>query len=157
MSINPHVVSATKEHCELLAPRLRVIDKQEIFYAGGLRPKQALEYSLENSLDAITVKYEGSDIPILMAGISNNLGLMDDRKNIWLLASDEINNISFKFLKQCNNYMLLLAKGNKVCNHVMEGNNITLKWLKWLGFTIYEPKPFGLYDKRFHYIEKDLR
>ena len=152
----PIVIPARYDHCRAMAAHMRDVDKREVWAAGGFLPKEALEYSLNSSVESYAVIQEGNDVPFMMFGIGPEQTLLDKKRQIWMLGTDQINGISIPFLRQCNNYINLIAAGSTVYNHVIEGNDKTLKWLHWLGFTILKPKPHGLLGNNFHYVQKDI-
>lgn len=153
--INPIVLPTSTVHCDLMSPHLREIDKKEIWAAGGFLPKDALHYSLEQSDMSYTVLGEGLDVPIMMFGIGPGQ-LITGKRQIWMLSTDQINLIPMKFLRECNTYIQLMGAGSTVYNYVIEGNTKTLKWLHWLNFTILKPKPHGIRNRNFHYVEREL-
>lgn len=155
-SINPHVIPATIDHCYEMSKHIREIDRREVWASGGFWPRDALEYSVKSSTESFTVITPNNKVPILMFGIGPEQTILDKKRQIWMLATDEINDISFKFLRNCAQYIHLIGSGSTVYNYVIEGNDKTLKWLHWLGFTILEAKPHGLIGQKFHYVEKDI-
>ena len=154
--IKPIVIPAKHEHCEAMADHLRSIDKREMWMSSTLLPRDGLIFSFEHSQESYSVMAQDSDIPMMMFGIGPEQSLLNKKRQIWMLATDRINEVSFKFLRECGDYMNLISAGSTVYNYVIEGNNKTLKWLHWLGFTILKPKPFGILNQNFHYVEKKI-
>lgn len=156
-SIKPHVIrAATKEDCIKLAENLRDIDRQEVWAVSGFLPRESILFAFENSKEVYTAHFEGDDVPILMYGIGYPKTIFDQKQQIWMLASDKIYDVPFRFLRLCGDHLKMIASGKTVYNYVLEGNNKTLKWLHWLKFTIMKPKQHGLMNRKFHYVERTI-
>jgi hypothetical protein len=154
--MRPNVIPATAEHCHLIAPHLRQIDKDEIWSIAAMNPLDALLYSVQDSKEALTVMMPDSDTPIMMFGLGAASGLICRKRSIWLLGTDEIRRIKKRFIMESGQYLETLAGGETVYNYVLEGNTASLRWLKMLGFTIMDAKPFGWLNKPYHYVERSF-
>lgn len=150
------VIPATIEHCHLIAPHLREIDVDEVWSMCALKPLDALIYSVQDSKQAFTVMMPGQDIPLLMFGLGGQSTLLDRKRSIWLLGTEGIEDIKRGFIVESAKYLQTLATGERVYNYVLQGNTASLRWLKMLGFSIMDAKPFGWLNKPFHYVEKDF-
>lgn len=148
------VVSATLEHAELMSQHLRAADVREMWAQAAWSPHDATTFSFQSSRESYSVMCDDSDVPILMFGICNPRSHIDGRQVIWLLATDRAEEIKKPFLKECAQYMNLMAAGSNVYNYVMADNFASLRWLKWLGFSIMAAEPHGWLKKPFHYVEK---
>lgn len=148
------VIPATKEHAHAMSPHMREIDKQEVWASSGFMPQDSIIASLNYSEEAYSVFMQGVEHPIMMFGVCKPASLLDNKKTIWMLATDDIQKMSIKFLRSCDDYIRLMAGNDTVYNYVLEGNDLTLNWLHWLGFTILKPKPHGILKKNFHYVER---
>lgn len=119
----------------------------------GLRAEDELEVRLSHNVDPVTAMLESfinSDIcdalegddgtPVGMCGVA--------RQQIWLLGTDNltINKSHKKFLcidgkewvETC-----LKKVGKPLGNWVYAENKKSIKWLKYLGFTVNDPRPYG--------------
>ena len=154
--MKPDVIPATEAHCHLIAPRLRQMDVDEIWSMCAMKPLDALLYSVQDSKEALTVMMPDSDIPVMMFGLGGAAGILDRKRSVWLLATDQMNRVKRDFIIQSGRYLETLAAGETVYNYVLQGNTQSLRWLKMLGFSIMEPKPFGWLQKPYHYVEKEF-
>jgi hypothetical protein len=69
----------------------------------------------------------------------------------WLLGSAEVERIPVTFLRASRHYVdhfLKLCAGLE--NYVDARNTLSIQWLKWLGFMIEDPQPFGVEQRLFH-------
>lgn len=151
-----YVVPATAKHCELMYPHLREIDRHEMWFQGGWMPEEGLLLSYENSEEAYTVLMSDSDIPVMMFGISRRQSVFDNARSVWLLGTDRVGEIKKRFLKDCAGYFYMLTAGKTVYNYVLKDHHASLRWLKWLGFSIMQPEPYGWLQKPFHYVEREV-
>ena len=77
---------------------------------------------------------EGHDLSVIaifgVVTVSPNVG------SIWLLGSGRIKSIQREFLRHSKYWLEQLHKDHDLlCNCVYAGNEVHIKWLKWLGFT----------------------
>lgn len=148
------VLPANHQHAVMMSPHMRKIDREEVWAATGLTSRDALEHSVDVSAESYSVFMEGVDHPVMMFGVCKPASLLDRNKQIWMLGTPDIEKMSMKFLRSCDDYIKLMAGNDTVYNYVLEGNTKTLNWLHWLGFTILKPKPYGILHRNFHYIER---
>lgn len=152
--LDPIIIPASLDDVEAMAPHLRAIDKRELWVGAGMLPYEGLLFSYENS-ETFTVIAPDEDVPILMFGIGR-ARLLDGHRCVWLLGTDKMQEIKKRFVKDSSDILHLLASGDTVYNHVIEGNELSLRWLKWLGFSIDDPKPYGWLNKKFHFVQKQV-
>lgn len=141
------VREATWEDVISLAPRMRKADQREVWASGKLTPHQALTQSLEASRDALTASVDG--VPVIMFGVAVP-HLLSERAVPWMLASDEVKNHAMHFLPASRRFIdEMMQRYDLLVNFVDERNTLSQKWLKWLGFTLEEPEPFGPFQVPF--------
>ena len=121
-----------------------------------MKPLDALLYSVQDSKQALTVMLPDSDIPVMMFGLGSAINILDRKRSVWLLGTEQIRRVKRQFIIESGQYLETLAAGETVYNYVLKGNAASLRWLKMLGFSIMEPKPFGWLQKPYHYVEKEF-
>jgi len=115
-----------------LAPRLKDIDKNEIDWTSGLSPLQGLQQSIEESVETVTAELDGK--PCVMAGIAPS---NDDWYGIWLLSDDRLQDCKSDFMEACSSVLeQWMREYAKVYNFVSVRNDVSLRWLQKLGFTL---------------------
>jgi hypothetical protein len=84
-----------------------------------------------------TIVHEGRAIGMFgVAPLEGDLGA------IWLLASDDLPQIRWWFLKKTRPWVAhFMSKYPKLTNLVDSRNSVHLKWVKWAGFTIVGEVP----------------
>ena len=97
----------------------------------GCSPLQALRDGLRCSDECLSILWE--DRVVGMFGVAP---LGPDLGAIWLLASDDLPQIRWKFLKETRPWVqYFLTKYPRLTNMVDARNEAHIKWIKWAGFT----------------------
>ncbi|MDA8231570.1 MAG: hypothetical protein M0006_09550 [Magnetospirillum sp.] len=142
------VIPATAAHAAAIAPILRAADREEVRAACGLAPEEALRLSLATSPLAWTGMAAGS--PVCLFGAASP-GLLGGPGRPWLLATDALVRHSAAFLRRNRAYVAaMLDEFGHLANHVDARNSVSVRWLRWLGFTLEPARPFGPYGLPFH-------
>ena len=140
---------SVQKDVDYLKTRLRKDDIVEIWASNHLTPREALQKSLNESFISLTI-HNGS--PIAMFGV-NGHSILGEKACIWMLGSDDLEKIKIRFLKNNHNFInYFLGYYPYLYNHVDDRNKKSIKWLKFLGAKIDEPKPYGKDGKDFRYF-----
>ena len=140
--------------CFLMAHNMREVDKREIWASHRSRPLESLVRSLKKSSDARTGRVDG-EIAIMFGVCPHTL--VSDHASIWMLGTDLLARHSVRFLRECSNGIVdISGKFRKIENYCDARNTTTLRWLDWLGFTIEEAQPYGVYEMPFHHFYKEV-
>ena len=144
------VLPATLAHAAALASRLRPADEAEV-RALGERPYEALRTSIVRGLWADAYLVDGEVAAIVGLGLSSFLG---GHGVPWLLTSPLVDRHRKTFLR-CSRATLarMLAETPRLENRVHAGNAQTIRWLRWLGFsleTAVKTPPRGASFRHFH-------
>lgn len=143
-----YVIDAKPEHIKRVSSLMRQADIDEIWAAGRKKPENSLRLSLMLSKYAKTIMID--DKPIGMFGVTP-LSVITGNGVPWLLGTSELENISIQFLKNCKKYVGEMCQNFYYLeNYVDARNKVSIQWLKWLGFVILEPVPYGEFDLPFH-------
>jgi len=136
------VVAAAAGHVAPIAARMRHADREEAWAAARLEPEAALRLSLAASPLAWTGRVDGR--PECMFGVGAG-GIP------WLLGSDAVERYATGFLRRNRPYVTrMLETFGHLSNWVDARNTASIRWLRWLGFTIEAPRPFGPSNLPFH-------
>lgn len=139
---------ATDDDAISLAPRLRAADIIEIDQASGRTPENALRRSVEVTDVPVAVTLDGQ--VELIFGV-HTTSLMSRAGAPWLLGSDEVDNHPRRFLRASKEFVDVWRKDYTLLhNYVYHGHERSILWLKWLGFTLHDPEPFGPWGSMFH-------
>ncbi len=135
-----------------IADNMRQADRDEIWAAAHTTPEQAVLLSLFATPAAKIGTVNGEPVIIFGVGVSGTaltpVGIP------WMLATDELDHHSKAFLRRCKKAMEEMKEGHALLvNWVDARNTKAIKWLKWLGFEVHDPKPHGIDGLPFHRFE----
>lgn len=146
--INVQVIQATQEHIEELLPNVRQADLQEFQAICGWDARRVLETGLRTSTFSVAGLVDGKVVTIFGVAPKSMIG---GAGIPWLVATDELEKYQFAFLRRCSKGVnAMLSVYPYLENYVDERNHVAKSWLHWLGFTIEEPKPYGIQHLPFH-------
>lgn len=131
-----------------MAPRMRKAEVDEVWAAAHQTPLEALAASLEVSRDAQVWLVEGRPMALFGVGSWSVLNLNGIP---WLLTAEGIEDHVRPFLRDCKQAVAAMREEYAILeNYVDARNDKSVKWLRWMGFTIDPAKPFGVDQLPFH-------
>lgn len=118
---------ATVGDCLYIAKHMRDADQKEIWYSHRQTPiKAMMACYLLDCLCALV-----NDRPTVLFGCTNGVP--------WMLATDDIKKVGVRFILASKDYVLSWLDQYKVLsNYVHADNEVSIRWLKWLGFNMLE-------------------
>lgn len=134
-----------------MAENMREIDKYECFAQAFMQPLEALTFSLNVSREVYAVIRTDTGYPIAMYGVGKR-GIMDTETSVWLLCTDDIKDVKLRLMKSTLKRITEMETDTTLYNYVAEKNTRTLRWLKSIGFTIMDAKPYGVLGHNFHKV-----
>lgn len=139
------VVPATLEHCLHVADNLRPLDWQELIALNDHSPRRALAESFGCSV-MVWAGLVDDDVALVfgVGEVSETIGAP------WMLGTHLVEKEAKSFLRQCRGYVdQMQAAYPLLTNCADQRNRRTLAWLRWLGFTLHDPIPFGRFGLPF--------
>ena len=137
----------TPEHIQHVATNMRQADVDEV-KAFGREPLESLTTGVRLSDLSMCLEIDGDICCILglvKVSMVNSIGVP------WMLGTHAIMDHKREFMKQSQIVLQhVLAESNELYNYVHDQNRVSIRWLKWLGFTIEEPQPSGINGELFH-------
>lgn len=128
-----------------LCNRLRKQDSDEVKALVGLTDETALAASFRES-DSVFVAEINEKI-ICMFGVCKNI---EGGGFPWLLGSDDVEKVPITFIRKSRKYVKqFLNDYGFLENYVDTRNTLSVQWLRWLGFNIESPQPFGIEGRLF--------
>lgn len=128
---------ASREEAIWFSSRLRPEDRSEIEAASGQGPETILPLSFDVSDECYTIRIDPHGDPISI------YGMVPDRRQegvgvIWLLATPEVRRASLALLREVPYWLnaWALKYPNGIHNIVDSRNQLHVRWLKLMGFTI---------------------
>ena len=130
-----------------IAKHMRASDVHEIFASDHKTPEQALKEGMEKSIYVRTIQ---NSVPIAVFGICPT-HILGDKATIWCLGTDDIDKMKITFLRHNKEYLdEMLSYYPRLENFVHSKNTKSIQWLRFLGATIEEAKPYGAEQELFH-------
>jgi len=143
------IVPARPGHIREIAGRMRRADREEVFAASGRSPISALSFSYRHSSEVWTALFDGR--PEVMWGVGD-ISILTGIGAPWLLGTDAVERNFRGFLRISRDWPAqLLGRYRLLRNLVDARNTISIRWLEWLGFRLFEPveingHPFHLFE-----------
>lgn len=142
------VEPAGLEHIAPVAERMRQADQDEVMAASGQSPREALEQSVTLSYRAWVASVDGD--PLALLGMASR-SLVSGTGIPWLLGTDAVESNPMAFLRASRRVMPALIEGVRYMeNRVDARNELSVRWLRWLGFTLEPAEPWGVAGLPFH-------
>jgi hypothetical protein len=125
-----------------LGGRLRQADVEEIKAACGLGGQEVLVQAVLKSRQADA--WLVNERLVAMSGVSRSL-TQAGVGIVWMLASAEADLFPKYLLRGQRDYVQELLQGHDMLFNFVDNRNIkSQRWLKWLGFHLGDPVPFGV-------------
>lgn len=144
------VIPARLEHIPAVADAMRPADRDEVWASSLLLPDRALSGSLASSALAWTGTVDGR--PACMFGVAPWPAAGTAAP--WLLGTAEVEANATAFLRRNRPYVAQMSATYPLLrNWVDARNRLSIRWLRWLGFTILPAEPHGPFGVPFHPFE----
>ncbi|WP_416063932.1 hypothetical protein ACK9YZ_11860 [Rhizobium sp. ZK1] len=131
------IVPARPGHIREIAGRMRRADSEEVFAASGHSPTSALSFSYRHSSLAWSALFNGR--PEVMWGVGD-INILTGIGAPWLLGTDAVEENFRAFLRISRDWPAQLLSRYRLLRNVVDARNmVSLRWLEWLGFRLFEP------------------
>lgn len=142
------VQRATVEDAGHVAKYMREQDKDEIWAAAELKPRDAVDISMQS----FCLSVRKHDVPLCLFGV-NGETLLGERGVVWMLSTDGILDIGLRFARNSPIFVdMMLDRYPYLHNWVDDRNTVSKAWLRWLGAEMMPPCPHGVKGKLFQYF-----
>lgn len=139
---------------ELLAAHMRERDKEEAWASSHMAPLEAIIHSVKVSRDTTRVGTV-DDTPVCIFGVQPP-SLLGTVACPWMLGTDGVDLNSLAFLKRSKRWVRAASLEYPKMENFVDARNIaSIRWLRWVGFTVYASAPWGRDGLLFHRF--DLR
>ena len=141
------VVAASADHIRPLVEAMRQQERDEIA-ALGFAPLEGMQWAFGRAVLAWTGMADGE--PACMFGV-NAPSFVSREGWPWLLSTDGILAHQHARLRRNREILPLMLAAFPVLRDMVDARNtVSIRWLRWLGFTIGEPVPWGMPGELFH-------
>jgi hypothetical protein len=142
------IVKPGMEHVQYIAEHMRQADRDEVYALAGWSPLKAALFSVTHSDMALCAVHDG--LPAVIWGAGQRI-VMYDEGSPWLLGTPVIEHNAKRFLRQSILWRdELLNRYGSLVNVVDQRNVVSIRWLRWLGFTLDPPIKLGFEGRPFH-------
>jgi hypothetical protein len=134
-----------------MAPIMRPNDIEEVWAAGACDPLTGLKLSIASSLYAWSWFVDG--VPVCVFGVGS-LSLLGGEGVPWLLSSTLVERHWVPFLRHYKPFLRQMCDDfTCLANYVDARYALAIRWLRWMGFTVYPAEPYGPFGMAHHRFE----
>jgi hypothetical protein len=142
------IVPLRPEHAAI-APRLRQADAREIWAAWGMTQAVAIAATIASPGPGWACELDGSPVAIFGAVRAREPGTGYP----WLVAADCIERYPVHFYRTSRAVIARLQEMFSFLENWTDARNmLSIRWLRWAGFTVEPPTPWGALGLDFHHI-----
>lgn len=132
-----------------VATNLCPLEEIQAYRATGIPAKDAVLNAWENSKRRWVI-FKNSQ-PVGLLGVEDageGLGIP------WMVGTPEMAKIKLFLCRNSAKYVEEMKKGfTKLANYVSVENKLSIGWVRWCGFTLHPPIPYGPFGYLFHPFE----
>lgn len=151
MTHDVRIVPALPCHAELIAENVREADRRELWAAACKTPADVMNQALDRSVLAWTGFIDGN--PVCMFGVTPGAPLSGCGIP-WMVGTKHLDRYATLFLRRCRPVVEEMLDGYDLLHNYVDNRNVrAIHWLKWLGFTMGEPEPYGPFRMPFRAFE----
>lgn len=142
MAGNTWVKPAEMADAELVAAMVRPADYAELQASSGSRVIDTLRWGIEHAEVALTGW--SKDGPLCMFGVTDT-SVLTRHGPPWLISTTLVDRYHLSFLRNSKPYFdAMRERYDSLSNYVDERHTVAQRWLKWLGFNMAPPEPYGI-------------
>ena len=145
MAVKPYVRGGSLEDCLEVAKNISFPDRAEIMAAVGTGPEAALHYCFLMSFRCWSVMYGGRCVFVF--GLAR-----EDWRWVtpWAFSTPEVSRFPVAFLRGSRSVARrLFARYPYMLNWVDARHDKSIAWLRFMGFKLGKPQPYGVYGMDF--------
>ena len=132
-----------------IAENMRAVDRQEIWDSHHALPLQALRLSTQLSSLSWAIRRPEFDLAVGVIGVCPNPS-SPDCGTPWLLATNDFDEVGLRVLRESRDMVARMLEEHSFLENWVSACNLThIKWLKWSGYELDDPAPFGAEQKLF--------
>lgn len=136
-----------------IAMNVRPADKAELWSGSYSKPFDVMQRGIKDNPErSFTGWVDGK--PICMWGVTQP-SLIGNVGHPWMVGTRWLDEYAKTFLRRTGKQVMELMNGyDMLINYVDQRNVRAVEWLRWLGFTIEQPEPYGVHALPFHRFHK---
>lgn len=139
-------VVPTRQNLQFIADTMRQGDREELA-AGGWSPEHLHDFA---GRAEICVVAEVGGVPCAVFGVTRTGSLLTPKNSPWMLGGTELHKHTKLLLSESKKIVYTIVEEyREVENWVYAESSASIRWLKWLGFTVEDPVPLGPEGQEF--------
>jgi len=147
------VKRTTEKDIDELIANIRYADRVEIESASG-RPYHEIICDIEEHSEMWSGFVDDELVVVFGMHI---VSALTGKAIPWLISTNNVEKHSRTFLRYCKPvFKKLCINLNSLVNYVHDDNHLAKTWLKWLGFKLQDPAPYGAKQELFCKFTKEL-
>lgn len=152
---NVQIVEYQPVFGEYVAAHIRPMDRREIYYLSLVSPEAAIRCSSAHAVASWAALVDG--VPAAVFGISRATRV-SEIASPWMMATPVADRLPRAVAMHSLIYFSRFCRAfPRMENHVLAENIKVVRWLRWLGFDMDEPAPYGAFGAPFIRFGKGLR
>lgn len=147
MAGNTWVARAEMSDADIVAAMVRPADSHEVHASSGWAVIEALRWGIEHGETALTGwSKEG---PLCVFGVTQP-SVLTNHGVPWLISTTLVERYQLSFLRNSKPYFeAMRSRFDSLSNYVDDRHTVAQRWLRWLGFAMGPPQPYGVYGLPF--------
>jgi len=147
--VHVDIIPATHEHAQYIAERVREHDFNELVVQTLEHPYYTMLRGMAaNPEKAMTGMIDGN--PVCMWGVTS-AGMILNVGIPWMVGTNHLDENAGTFLRRCRKPVMALLDGYDMLVNYVDARNVrAIGWLKFCGFKVNDPEPYGFTGLPFH-------
>lgn len=148
---NVSVVEAEPYDLAIIAYHMRERDVDECAAMSGLSPRDAVSMLRGLSHEVWAGRVDDRPVCVFGLGVGSIAGGL---ARPWMLGTEELERHAFAFLRRNRSVVERWSRDYRLLENWVDVRNVSSqRWLRWLGFTLDAPAPFGPFGYDFRRFE----
>lgn len=141
------VVMANPELLAKVAEMARRADVDELWATAMMTPAEALAVGLKLSTTFVAL---ADGAPLCAFGITP-VSILSGSGCPWMVSTYALDNCAADFIRHCKHDLQSFFGEWQLLYNLVDARNVrAIRWLKWLGFKVLPPIPYGPFKLPFH-------
>jgi hypothetical protein len=145
---------ASPEDVFEMGDNIRVADRLECWAAGHIWAEEAIMRGLASSTRTWTARADGLILAVLgIEPVSAITGL----GRPWMIGTEALETYAIATIRASRPALTIMHQMYPRLENWVDARNLkSIRWLRWLGFKVYTPKPWGVEGMPFHRFTRGL-
>lgn len=153
-TVRVELSSAKPEDVFQMSDDIRIEDRLECWAAGHVWAEEAIMKGLASSTRTWTARADGVILAVL--GVEP-VSIMTGLGRPWMIGTKAMETYAVAAIRESRPALTEMHSLFPRLENWIDARNLkAIRWLRWLGFKVYTPKPWGLEQMPFHRFERGV-